>query len=165
MVHQEKLNALGEDLMEVDTVEELDAMLADMYTGYVDYLVHPQTELWLNSTRLRLECGIRGRYTEDAQATVVSTPMQRTAVARTSRQYKLLKDDVSWSTKPQVHAVMRILMAHMSVGEVVDEADIVRMMEQNEGVLATTQGGRRIWDYYKGNNAEGLQAHGNVERI
>jgi hypothetical protein len=72
---------------------------------------------------------------------------------------------VAWSTKPQVHAIARILEAHAKVGDVLDEAAIVEMMEANVKVLDTRQGGKRIWDYYKGNHAEGLTAHGNVEKV
>ena len=86
-------------------------------------------------------------------------------VVRGSKRYKLLSDDVSWSTKPQVHAVMSILRAHVEVGGVLDEAMIVEAMVANEAVLETRQGGKRIWDYYKGNHAEGLRMHGNVEVV
>lgn len=86
-------------------------------------------------------------------------------IQRGGRKYKLLKTDVAWTTKPQVHAIMAILHAHMAVGDTVDEADIVKMMVANEAVLRTRQGGKRIWDYYKGDHNQGLAAHGNVERI
>ena len=86
-------------------------------------------------------------------------------VVRGSKRYKLLSDDVSWSTKPQVHAVMAILRAHANVGDVLDESTIVEAMVANERVLETRQGGKRIWDYYKGNHAEGLRMHGNVEVV
>ena len=86
-------------------------------------------------------------------------------VVRGSKRYKLLSDDVSWSTKPQVHAVMAILRAHANVGDVLDESTIVEAMVANERVLETRQGGKRIWDYYKGDHAEGLMAHGNVEKV
>ena len=86
-------------------------------------------------------------------------------VVRGSKKYKLLSTDVGWSTKPQVHAVMAILMAHAEVGSVLDEAAIVGAMVANEAVLVTRQGGKRIWDYYKGTHCEGLTAHGNVEVV
>ena len=86
-------------------------------------------------------------------------------VVRGSKRYKLLSDDVSWSTKPQVHAVMSILRAHVEVGGTLDESTIVEAMVANERVLETRQGGKRIWDYYKGNHAEGLRMHGNVEVV
>jgi hypothetical protein len=60
---------------------------------------------------------------------------------------------------------MAILSAHVEVGDVLDESTIVEAMEANVAVLETRQGGKRIWDYYKGNHAEGLRAHGNVEVV
>ena len=93
----------------------------------------------------------------------VDLPVQ--PVVRGSKRYKLLSDDVSWSTKPQVHAVMSILRAHVEVGGTLDESTIVEAMVANERVLETRQGGKRIWDYYKGNHAEGLRMHGNVEVV
>ena len=86
-------------------------------------------------------------------------------VVRGSKRYKLLSDDVSWSTKPQVHAVMSILRAHVEVGGTLDESTIVAAMEANVAVLETRQGGKRIWDYYKGRGADGLLLHGNVEIV
>lgn len=86
-------------------------------------------------------------------------------VIRGSKKYKLLSDDVSWSTKPQVRALMEILKAHVEVGGVLEESAIVGAMVANERVLETRQGGKRIWDYYKGDHAEGLIAHGNVEKV
>lgn len=79
-------------------------------------------------------------------------------------KYKLLSADVSWSTKPQVHALMGILTAHAEPGTVLEEDHIVEMMVKNEAVLQTRQGGRKIWNYYKGDHMEGLMAHGNIER-
>lgn len=88
-----------------------------------------------------------------------------TPVRRLAKKYKLLKTDVSWTNKPQVHAVMSILTAHLEVGDVVAEDEIVKMMIANEAVLATRQGGKKIWDYYKGTHNDGLIAHGNVEVV
>ena len=85
-------------------------------------------------------------------------------VVRGSKRYRLLKEDVSWSTVPQVHATAAILFANGKVGDVLDEVDIVRMMEANVGVLKTRQGGKKIWNYYKGDHERGLLAHGNIER-
>ena len=96
-------------------------------------------------------------------STQAKPPVQ--PVVRGSKRYKLLSDDVSWSTKPQVHAVMSILRAHVEVGGTLDESTIVAAMEANVAVLETHQGGKRIWDYYKGDHAEGLRMHGNVEVV
>lgn len=84
---------------------------------------------------------------------------------KASRKYRLIRDDVAWSTVPQVHAIMRILKTVANVGQEVDEEQIVAAMRANPEVLGTKQDPKRIWDYYKGNSAEGLQAHGVVERI
>lgn len=85
-------------------------------------------------------------------------------VARVNRKYKILSHDVKWSTKPQVHAIAAILGANFEVGTVVDEDKIIEAMIENEVVLHTRQGGKRIWDYYKGDHVEGLLAHGNIAR-
>ena len=93
----------------------------------------------------------------------VQAPSQ--PIVRGSKRYRLLSTDVSWSTKPQVQALMEVLKAHANVGDVLDESTIVEAMVANEAVLETRQGGKRIWDYYKGNHAEGLRMHGNVEVV
>lgn len=92
-----------------------------------------------------------------------STPAK--PVVRGGKRYRLLSTDVSWSTKPQVAALMQILEAHMKVGDVLDEATIVQACITNEHVLQTRQGGARIFAYYKGNHAEGLMMHGNLEVV
>jgi hypothetical protein len=80
-------------------------------------------------------------------------------------KYKLLKDDVKWSTTPQVHATMRILRSIVDVGGEFIEADAIAAMEANVALLSNTrQGGRKIWDYYKSRTI-GLQAHGNIVRV
>jgi uncharacterized protein YkuJ len=86
-------------------------------------------------------------------------------VQRSFNRYRLLSTEVKWTTKPQVHAIVAILAAHMQVGDVVDEADIVRMMVNNEVVLDTRQGGEKVWKYYKGKHDLGLEAHGNIEEV
>ena len=86
-------------------------------------------------------------------------------VVRGGKRYRLLSTDVSWSTKPQVRALMEVLAAHVEVGGELSEDTIVEAMVANERVLETRQGGKRIWDYYKGTHCEGLMAHGNVERV
>lgn len=91
-------------------------------------------------------------------------PVER-IVSRSSKKYRLLKLDVAWSTKPQVHAVMQILGANAKPGDVLDNDHIVQMMVENEHVLQTRQGGKRIWDYYKGDHENGLVAHGNLEIV
>jgi len=82
-----------------------------------------------------------------------------------SNKYRILNLEVGWSTTPQVHAVAAILAAHFKVGDVATEEDIVAAMVANERVLNTKQGGKRIWDYYKGKTDKGLELHGNIERV
>ncbi len=164
-MYPEKLEALGQELMEVETLPELKAMVCDMLATPECrcYAEDPQTVLWIKSTLQRLRWF--AAVVEEVEEVAVQAPIQHEVIVRTGRKYKLLKTDVNWSTKPQVHAVMNILAAHLKIGDIIEEEQIVQMMVANENVLATRQGGKRIWDYYKGNNAEGLLAHGNVEKI
>lgn len=105
---------------------------------------------------------------EDALKQIASLRAQIAAKVqpklRRSKNYRLLKADVSWSTTPQVHAVARILQSVVPVGGVVSEEEIVAAMEANVALLDTCQGGKKIWDYYK-NRSFGLQAHGNIEVV
>ncbi len=96
---------------------------------------------------------------------VADSPYGGAAIKRAPRKYRLVKEDVGWSTKPQVHAVMSILKTVVKVGEVADEDQIIEAMEKHAEALCTRQPPRRIWDYYKGASAEGLLEHGNIERI
>jgi hypothetical protein len=91
--------------------------------------------------------------------------LSQTPVAKTGRKYRLLNDDVNWSTTPQVHAIMVILKSIMKVGDIVDEAEIIEAMEKNKEVLNTRQPSVRIWKYYSGNSDKGLQTHGNIEKL
>ena len=100
---------------------------------------------------------------QNKSGTTAQPPVQ--PVVRGSKRYRLLSTDVSWSTKPQVRALMEVLAAHVEVGGELSEATIVAAMEANVAVLETRQGGKRIWDYYKGRGADGLLLHGNVEIV
>ena len=100
------------------------------------------------------------------QAMLAPTPpTPPVKVVRGSKRYKLLSTDVSWSTKPQVGAIAAILAAHAKIGDVLQEEHIIQMMEANVGVLQTRQGGKRVWKYYRGNHAEGLEMHGNIVEV
>lgn len=85
----------------------------------------------------------------------------KSAAKRADKKWKLLSTDISWTTKPQVRALMAIINASMSVGDIVYESDLVAAIIENEAVLNTRQGGKKIWDYYKGNTADGFLEHGN----
>ena len=100
---------------------------------------------------------------QNKSGTTAQPPVKQ--VVRGGKRYRLLSTDVSWSTKPQVRALMEVLAAHVEVGGELSEDTIVEAMVANEAVLETRQGGKRIWDYYKGNHAEGLRMHGNVEVV
>lgn len=164
-----KLIALIEELKEVETIEELQALVRDLATDedYHCYAVHPDTEMAVRAAGARLRSAApTPAPVEVPPATAVPTvAVVKVTAVRASRKYRLLTTNVAWSTTPQVHAMMAILEAHVSVGDVVDEEDIVNMMVANETVLKTNQGGKRIWDYYKGNSDKGLAAHGNIERL
>lgn len=161
----ERLDAVREELCEVQSLAELKAIWCHWQCEYPDIAKDVACNLMLRSTltRLRLfeEPVAEPEVVQESAVVESKPPVHR---VRGSRKYVLLKTDVGWSTKPQVHALMQILAAHVEVGQEVDEDDIVRMMEANEEVLHTRQGGKRIWDYYKGDHNEGLRAHGNIER-
>jgi hypothetical protein len=83
---------------------------------------------------------------------------------RADKKYRLLDTDVSrWTGKPQVHAVMDILAAHVKVGEVFTNSQAVEAMRLNREALGTRQDPADVWDYYKGRSADGLLQHGNIE--
>ena len=82
---------------------------------------------------------------QNKSGTTAQPPVKQ--VVRGGKRYRLLSTDVSWSTKPQVAALMQILEAHMKVGDVLDEATIVQACITNEHVLQTRQGGARIFAY------------------
>lgn len=182
---REFMDTLIEEYMEAENMDELNLLTATnkergVMTAELE-AAHAEAEARIKGTMLpaktedlvaakiaeleALIATLRGTPTvvptiKPAAPTAVKPPVQRVA-----KKYKLLKTDVSWTNKPQVHAVMAILTAHMEVGDVVGEDAIVKMMVANEDVLATRQGGKRIWDYYKGTHNDGLIAHGNVEVV
>ena len=171
---QERFDAIIEELSELNSMEELKALWCfGQVEGneYGDAACVPYFKTAV--ARLRKEKPVE--QVEDVQAKLTALLQQleelrgvrpaAVPIVRSGRKYRLLKVEAEWSTKPQVHAILQILGAHAKPGDVLDEADIVKMMVENEHVLQTRQGGKRIWDYYKGDHAEGLMAHGNVERI
>jgi len=173
-----RIESTVEDLSSVETVNELEAMLADEPESYSN---HVEIEAAVQATRYRLalppaeltplqllerqvaalQAQIAGMLGA-AKPPVVQSPQP--PVKRASRKYVLRSFDVKWSTKPQVHAIASILEANFKVDEVVAEDEIVSAMEANVAVLDTRQGGKKVWNYYKGDSADGLLAHGNIER-
>jgi hypothetical protein len=91
------------------------------------------------------------------------TKLQRTQ--RSTKRYQLLDTNVSWGTADQIHAIMAIVEAHVKVGEIFEEEAMISALEANSGVLQTTQGARKVWNYYKGNHARGLELHGNIKEV
>lgn len=162
---QERLTAIREELCEVENLPELKAIWCNWQAEAEEVANSMECQLMLRSTicRLRLFTDVKEEVKEVVEQ--AKQEVRRTAGARCSAKYVLLSTDVGWSTKPQVHALMQILGAHVKPGEVVGENDIVNMMVANEAVLATRQGGKRIWDYYKGDHMEGLAAHNNVKKL
>ena len=175
----ERMVGIAEEILDCQDLKELKALWRFGQSNnneYADAQFVPDFKA--AAARLRSKEEVAMPKVEDLEAKVAELLAQVEAlksgaitkppvqpVVRGSKRYKLLSDDVSWSTKPQVHAVMSILRAHVEVGGTLDESTIVAAMEANVAVLETRQGGKRIWDYYKGDHAEGLMAHGNVERI
>lgn len=180
------ITAIVEELAEVQTMEELkalwcfgqfennefaDAMFVDNFKVAVARLraMRP-AEIEVKENAMEQEVDLATKVAElmaqieALKAGAAAKPPVK-PIVRGSKRYRLLKVEVDWSTKPQVHALMQILGAHAKPGDVLDEADIIRMMVENEVVLQTRQGGKRIWDYYKGDHHEGLVAHGNIQKV
>lgn len=165
---QERLNNIREELLEVEHLPELKAIWCHWEAEAPEVANDAECVLMLKSTisRLRLFCDLPSpQETVVEQAATPTQPKNKPPVVRGTRRYQLLDTEVRWTQKPQVHAIMQILGAHASPGDVLDEDDIVRMMEANVSILNTTQKPKRIFDYYKGDHNEGLTAHGNLRRV
>ena len=168
----ERMEAIAEEILECQDLKELKALWcfgqsdnneygdADCVPHFKAAAARLRNQVEVPTTKIQeLECQLallKARLANNA-------PLS--PVVRGMKKYKLLSTDVSWTTKPQVAAIMEILGAHAKVGDVLEEVQIVAAMEANVGVLQTRQGGKRIWDYYKGLHAEGLMMHGNVEVV
>ena len=169
---QSRLEAIQEELTEVESVQELNAIWCDWQ---VECIEDPLLTLFVKSTvcRLRLFGHESVAQTQPPdQAVQAVQPMQhvqqektRATRSRTVKKYKLMSTEVRWTSKPQVQAIVAILAAHAAPGDVLDESDIIRMMIANEDVLKTRQGGEKVWKYYRGDHAEGLEAHGNIVEV
>lgn len=153
-----RLDAVIEEIQEVESLAELEALIREV--EYAPYVVQCKEVIE----------AVRSIFA-DAPIVVVPVvdpviqPKSTEPVVRAGRKYRLLKTDVSWTTKPQVQAIMSIIEAHMSVGDTIDEETILQMLELNKAVLVTRQPVQKVWNYYKGNSDDGLQAHGNLKRI
>ena len=179
-----ELELLRMMIQEFDDSESLEELMAMVRYGH-GYESHKMSEaLARNRERLeprplterqkeiaRLEAELAQLKKLLIPQTVAPAVVKEVAVVqapRVMKKYKLLSKDVGWAgetARSQIHAVMAIISAHAEVGDVLDEADIVRMMEANVRVLDTVQPPKRIWDYYKGRHYRGLIAHGNLEEV
>ena len=169
-MNEERMAAIIEELAKVSSIRELQAIYCfgqsdNNEYGDADCVPHFKAAV----ARLRNQVEEPKIQELEDQLALLKARLVNNAplspVVRGMKKYKLLSTDVSWTTKPQVAAIMEILGAHAKVGDVLEEVQIVAAMEANVGVLQTRQGGKRIWDYYKGTHCEGLMAHGNVERV
>jgi cell division septum initiation protein DivIVA len=173
----EMLDAIAEELGEVESLPELAAIRMFGTMENNEYAA-PEVAPLLQMAEDRLvkfaespEGKIKelerqiAELQEQAAAKVPPEPTKR-ALATSNKRYRLLSKDVSWTSTPQIHALMSVIGAHMEVGDVLEEAKIVEACEANAvAILRTTQGGERIWKYYHGNHNRGLEAHGNIEEV
>ena len=155
----EMRNSIAEEFGEVETVEELKALWCfgqEVNNEYADAECVPMFRDAVARLRAQppvlqgVPQEVKVEETEnDARIRELSLEIQRlraqvkpqaTVPVRSGRRYRLLDTNVSWSTKPQVIALMDILKAHIPVGEVADEEDIVAACIANEHVLKTRQG-------------------------
>lgn len=193
---EERKNAIIEDVVEATTLEELDALVKDLEQSEPDALkddeVQAMVSLKLDTLGAPVveppvvaEKTIEELQAELAaiQAKLASIPPVQTepravspkvvssvpVVAKKTKviRYRLLSTNVGWSTVPQVHALMAVLVhgLELKVGDVFTNEQAIAAAELNVKVLNTKQTGKRIWDYYKGNSAEGLMAHGVIEKL
>lgn len=173
---KERYDAIIEEISEVESLAELNALrscsedyaepaFAPLFDAAVVRLTNKE-EPKMDSAEVDLASKVADLLAQiESIRAGATTPPPVKPVVRGGKRYVLLKTEVDWSTKPQVHALMEVIKAHANVGDTMDEADIVAWCVANEHVLNTRQGGKRIWDYYKGDHAEGLVAHGNIRRV
>jgi hypothetical protein len=173
-VRQERLLGTLEDVAEIESLGELTRyeVLLQEFGEYEDPVVLQAIEvkrqqvgdpmLVIAQYMVQLE-ELKKEVVTDAIVREVVVDVTKQPVRRSGKRYRFLKDSVDWSSTPQVHAVMEILKTRYKVGDLMEESDIVDLMDENVAVLATKQGGKRIWDYYKGKSDRGLLTHGNIE--
>lgn len=165
----ERVSAIIEELEEVESLQELEAIVRHWEAECPEAAREQRFKPYVEEARNRVSSAPVPPAVDikDQLARIMKELKQmqpQTKVVRGVAQYRLLKKEITWTTKPQVHTIMAILTAHMDVGDVLDEDTIIEMMEANVEALNTRQGGKRIWDYYKGDHPQGLVAHGNIER-
>ena len=177
---QERMRAIAEEIGEVESLQELKALWAFGQVNNNEYgdaaciphfkdavaRLRNQVKEEVPMETMNLEARI-AELLAQVEALKGNPPVQAPSqpIVRGSKRYRLLSTDVSWSTKSQVGAIAAILAAHAKVGDVLQEDHIIQMMEANVEVLQTRQGGKRVWKYYRGNHAEGLEMHGNIVEV
>jgi hypothetical protein len=177
---EDRLDSIEEELEEVESFPELKAIWCHWQAEWPDVANDPTCATLIKGAvrRIKLSTPAQPEVSQVEQLEEllkqvqelranqpVAAPMAQPPVKRSSCKYELLKTDVTWSTIPQVHAIMHIISAHAKPGDVLEEADIIQMMEANVAVLQTRQGGEKIWKYYKGDHDRGLTAHGNLRKV
>lgn len=164
----ERINAVVEECLEIETLEEVIATYAQWVEDKTGCDQHPACQEAIGLAFERVLMAPRPFYQERGLPLLgaVAKPHQEPPVLpRVSKKYRLLKTDVTWTTKPQVQGIVRILAAHVKEGETFTEEEAVGMMEANKHLLSNTrQTCERLFRYYKGDHAEGLEAHGNIEK-
>jgi hypothetical protein len=164
---QERLNAIREELLEVEHLPELKAMWCNWQAEAEEVANDALCQLMLRSTLSRLRLFVEQRVPEEMAPAAAPRPASKPLAARgpSSRKYVLLKKEVNWSSTPQVISIMQIIGAHANEGDVLEEDHILRMLEENKHVFKTRQPVRKVFAYYKGDWNGGLQAHGNIRRV
>jgi hypothetical protein len=135
--------------------------LTPLYVEYVGRLRGKEEEVDLAARVRELEAQLAALGAVPVAMPV--TKLQRTQ--RSTKRYRLLDVNVSWSSAAQVTAIMSVLEAHVKVGDVFEEEDIIAALDTNPHILVTDQGAKKVWNYYKGNHARGLEAHGNIVAV
>jgi hypothetical protein len=164
---QERLNAIKEELLEVEHLPELKAMWANWQAEAEEVANDALCQLMLRSTLCRLRLFVEQRAPEEMAPPATQQPTTKPLAARgpSSRKYVLLKKEVNWSQTPQVKSIMAVIGAHAEVGETLDEEWILQMLEENRHVLKTRQPVKKVFKYYAGNWDGGLEAHGNIRKV
>ena len=186
---EERKIAIVEDINEAETAEELEALVENMEetepAALKDMVVlgavadkrdqfaataepEPVSEVAVEEmSREDLLARIAELEARSKERTSVVGPKPKVERPKREVTYRLLSEDVGWSTVPQVHAVMMILRMALGlkVGDAFTNSAAVEAMELNREVLGTRQPGRKIWDYYKGRSNEGLMTHGTIEKL
>jgi TolA-binding protein len=170
MYTQEALVETLQDLNTVETAEEL-----AVYKSEIAEVGMDDNEMIVKKIE-NLEQKFANQHIPTLQEQIaqlqsqIAQLMQSGVVAKVAKQPKVKLqqkweivgfDNLNkWTKKAQVFALADIIKSTFGVGAVVTDADIVQVVEEQVGKkLQTTQTGKRIWDYYKGNSNDGFLTH------